>query len=92
MPFVCSLPTLRRTILSVLLLLFTAGLVAGIFVPSAQAADKLTIYSGRSERLIKPVLDAYGRAETTLAAVSEAHARLAELLELFAAHEREHAV
>jgi len=50
---------LRRTILSVLLLLFTAGLVAGIFVPSAQAADKLTISSGRSERLIKPVLDAF---------------------------------
>lgn len=59
MPFVCSLPTLRRTILSVLLLLFTAGLAAGIFVPSAQAADKLIIYSGRSERLIKPVLDAF---------------------------------
>jgi iron(III) transport system substrate-binding protein len=59
MPFVCSLPTLRRTILSVLLLLFTAGLVAGIFVPSTQAADKLIIYSGRSERLIKPVLDAF---------------------------------
>ena len=55
MSFVCSLPTLRRTILSGLLLLF----VAGFFVPSAPAADKLTIYSGRAERLIKPVLDAF---------------------------------
>jgi iron(III) transport system substrate-binding protein len=49
---------LRRTILSVLLLLF----VTGFFVPSAQAADQLTIYSGRGERLIKPVLDAFTAA------------------------------
>jgi iron(III) transport system substrate-binding protein len=55
MPFVHSLPALRRTILSSLVLLFAAG----IFLPSAQAADTLTIYSGRSERLIKPVLDAF---------------------------------
>ena len=55
MSFLCFLPTLRRTILSGLLLLF----VAGIFVPSVPAADTLTIYSGRSERLIKPVLDAF---------------------------------
>ena len=55
MSFICSLPTVRRTILLGLLLLF----VAGFFVPSAPAADPLTIYSGRSERLIKPVLDAF---------------------------------
>src|SRR2546425_10031874 len=59
MPFVCSLPTLRRTLLSGLLMLFAAGLIGGIFVPSAPAADQLTIYSGRGERLIKPVLDAF---------------------------------
>ncbi|HMF85572.1 MAG TPA: extracellular solute-binding protein, partial [Nitrospiraceae bacterium] len=55
MSFVCSLLTLNRTILASLLLLFATG----IFAPSAQAADTLTIYSGRSERLIKPVLDAF---------------------------------
>jgi iron(III) transport system substrate-binding protein len=55
MSCVCSLPRLHRTILSGLVLLFAAG----IFVPSAPAADKLTIYSGRSERLIKPVLDVF---------------------------------
>ena len=55
MSFVCSLSTLRRTILSSLCLLFAAG----IFLPSVQAADTLTIYSGRSERLIKPILDAF---------------------------------
>ena len=55
MSFVCSLSTLRRTILSSLCLLFATG----IFLPSVQAADTLTIYSGRSERLIKPILDAF---------------------------------
>jgi iron(III) transport system substrate-binding protein len=59
MSFVVSLLTLRRTLLSGLALLFVAGLVTGIFVHSAPATDKLTIYSGRSERLIKPVLDAF---------------------------------
>lgn len=55
MLFTCSLPTLRRTILSGLMLFVVAGALA----PCAQAADKLTIYSGRGERLIKPVLDAF---------------------------------
>ena len=55
MSFVYSLPALQRTILSSLVLLFAAG----IFAPFAQAADTLTIYSGRGERLIKPVLDAF---------------------------------
>ncbi len=55
MPLVYSLPALQRTILSSLVLLFAAG----IFAPSASAADTLTVYSGRGERLIKPVLDAF---------------------------------
>jgi iron(III) transport system substrate-binding protein len=55
MSFVCSFPTLRHTILSGFIVLCAAW----IFVPSASAADTLTIYSGRSERLIKPVFDAF---------------------------------
>ena len=55
MPFVCSLLKLRRTILSSLFLCFAVG----TFVSSVSAAETLTIYSGRSERLIKPVLDVF---------------------------------
>ena len=55
MSFLCFFPTLRHTILSGFMVLCTAW----IFVPSTSAADTLTIYSGRTERLIKPVLDAF---------------------------------
>jgi len=52
---------LTKRIFWSLLLLFTSLLVTGPGVtPSASSAtDKLTIYSGRAERLIKPVLDAF---------------------------------
>ena len=55
MSFVCSMPTVRQIILSSFIVLSAAW----TFVPSAPAADPLTVYSGRSERLIKPVLDAF---------------------------------
>jgi iron(III) transport system substrate-binding protein len=55
MSFICSHFRLHRTIIASLLLLFAVGIVAS----PASAADTLTIYSGRSERLIKPVLDAF---------------------------------
>ncbi len=50
----------RRTTLPLLFLL-TLVLLGGPGFPTSptSAADKLTIYSGRAERLIKPVLDAF---------------------------------
>jgi iron(III) transport system substrate-binding protein len=47
----------RRTALGRLTLLLTAGLILAGFVDTSTAADKITVYSGRAERLIKPVFD-----------------------------------
>jgi hypothetical protein len=40
---------------------------------------------------LEQALESYGRGEATLADLAHAQARLGALLELFAAHEREHA-
>lgn len=40
-------------------LLALLAAMAGLALPPAAAADKLVVYSGRAERLIKPVLDAF---------------------------------
>ena len=59
MPFVCSLPTLRERFSQVSLCYSPRVSWAGSSCLPLPAADTLTIYSGRSERLIKPVLDAF---------------------------------
>jgi iron(III) transport system substrate-binding protein len=53
--------SVTRRFVSLLLLLLTSVLVSGPGLPPSpsSAADTLTIYSGRAERLIKPVLDAF---------------------------------
>src|SRR5215467_2098664 len=60
MPYPCAASLAGRTV-SLWLFVLTLVLLAGPdFPPSpTSAADKLIIYSGRAERLIKPVLDAF---------------------------------
>jgi hypothetical protein len=60
--------------------------------PAPLVGEVLGIAAADATESLDQALEAYGRAEATLAAVAEAHARVAALLELFAAHEREHAV
>jgi iron(III) transport system substrate-binding protein len=59
MPHRCSCVIAAWTSLGSLVLMCVTGLAITMATstPSAAAADTLTIYSGRAERLIKPVLD-----------------------------------
>ena len=60
--------------------------------PPALVGEVLGIAAADAAELLDGSLEAYGRGEASLAGLAEARARLDAVLELFAAHEREHAV
>ena len=60
--------------------------------PSGLVGEVLGTAVADAAETLERVLESYGRGEETLAGLAAAQERLAVLLGLFAAHEREHAV
>lgn len=79
-----SARTLGQTrVMSIALLVAVACGVIGLLAPPSQAAERLVIYSGRAERLIKPVLDAFqAKTGIQVALLSSATTELVNRLEV----------
>ena len=58
--------------------------------PPQLVGEVLGIAAADAAESLEQALEAYARAEDTLAGLGRAHARLEAMLGLFAAHEREH--
>jgi hypothetical protein len=60
--------------------------------PAQLVGEVLATAVGDAAESLERALESYGRGDETLAGVTDAQATLAALLELFAAHEREHTI